>query len=313
MVLVDGYGRPLLNLRIALTRHCNLRCEYCHMEGEENGEESSATMSVDEVVRIARIAVELGVSKIKLTGGEPLVRKDILEIVKGIASIDGLRDLSMTTNGVLLCSLAQGLRAAGLQRVNISLPTLSAELYNKLTGGKLQDVLEGVKAAVDAGFSPVKLNMLVLKCVNEEDFGEMISFAREAGAVLQLIELEPVNVSWPYYIANHKALDGYEVLLSQKALKVETRRFMQNRRVYYLPSVQVEVIRPSENAEFCAGCTRMRVTSDGKLKTCLMRNDDLVDFLTPMRNGASDRELARLFEVANAKRKPYNSSKCVEI
>jgi len=256
-----------------------------------------------------KIAVELGVSKVKLTGGEPLVRKDISEIVGRISATHGLSDLSMTTNGSLLAPMAEELRARGLRRVNISLPTLNSAVYNKLTGGRVEDVLKGVKAAVDAGFCPVKLNMLVLKCVNDYDFPEMIRFAAETGAILQLIELEPINIDDAYYAANHKALDEYESLLRQKAVKVETRQFMQNRRIYHLSDVRVEVIHPTENTEFCENCTRLRVTSDGQLKPCLMRNDNLVDILTPMRNGASDGEIAQLLMLSNQKRRPYDNVK----
>lgn len=309
MVLKDSWGRPLLNLRVAVTRRCNLRCQYCHMEGEEVLAESVAEeMTVDEIIRIVRIAVSLGIFKVKLTGGEPLMRKDIVEIVKGIAAVPGLADLSMTTNGTMLASLAEELHANGLKRVNVSLSTLNEEVYNKLTGGRLGDVLEGVKAAVDVGFYPVKLNMLVLKDVNNNAVLEMIDFAREAGTILQLIELEPINISSAYYYANHKSLDEYETLLKQKAEKVETRRYMQNRRIYHLPNVKVEVIHPIENTKFCMHCTRLRVTSDGKLKPCLMRNDNLVDILTPMRKGANDQELIELFKLANQKRQPYNKN-----
>jgi cyclic pyranopterin phosphate synthase len=310
MVLRDNFGRPLLNLRVAVTSHCDLRCRFCHMEGEEKSDEIPAReMTVDEIGRIVRIAVELGVSKVKLTGGEPLVRKGILEIVEKISRIRGLSDLSMTTNGALIASLAKELRARGLNRVNISLPTLNPEVYNKLTGGRVEDVLKGIRAAVEVGFHPVKLNMLVLKCVNDYDFPEMIRFAAETGTILQLIELEPINVDGTYYEANHKALDEYESMLREKAAKVETRQFMQNRRIYHLPDVKVEVVHPTENTEFCGNCTRLRVTSDGKLKPCLMRNDNLVDILTPMRNGASDEEIAQLFQLANQKRQPYNDVK----
>jgi cyclic pyranopterin phosphate synthase len=279
------------------------------MEGEEVLAESVAEeMAVDEIIRIVRIAVSLGIFKVKLTGGEPLMRKDIVEIVKGIAAVPGLADLSMTTNGTMLASLAEELHANGLKRVNVSLSTLNEEVYNKLTGGRLGDVLEGVKAAVDVGFYPVKLNMLVLKDVNNNAVLEMIDFAREAGTILQLIELEPINISSAYYYANHKSLDEYETLLKQKAEKVETRRYMQNRRIYHLPNVKVEVIHPIENTKFCMHCTRLRVTSDGKLKPCLMRNDNLVDILTPMRKGANDQELIELFKLANQKRQPYNKN-----
>mgnify|MGYP005851230137 CR=1 FL=1 len=309
MVLKDSFGRPLLNLRIAITRRCNLRCQYCHMEGEDERTENYAReMTVDEIVRITRIAVGLGIFKVKLTGGEPLMRKDVIEIVKGIAAVSGLADVSMTTNGTMLASLAKELHANGLKRVNISLPTLNEEVYNKLTDGRLGDVLEGVEAAVDVGLYPVKLNMLVLKGVNNSSVLEMIDFARETGTILQLIELEPINISSAYYSANHKSLDEYEKLLKEKAVKVETREYMQNRRIYHLPNVKVEVIHPTENTEFCMRCTRLRVTSGGKLKPCLMRNDNLVDILTPMRNGADDHELMELFKLANQKRQPYNEN-----
>jgi len=309
MVLKDNYGRPLLNLRITITKQCNIRCLYCHMEGEEKFlNNHAAEMTVDEIVRIVKIAVGLGISKVKLTGGEPLMRKDVVEIVKGIAEIPGLKDLAMTTNGTLLAPIAEELHANGLKRVNINLPTLDAEVYDKLTSGRLEDVLEGVNAAVEAGFYPVKLNMLILKGVNDGDVPKMIDFARETGTILQLIELEPLNISDAYYSVHHKLLGEYESMLGQKALKVETRRYMHNRHIYHLPDVKVEVVHPIENTEFCKHCTRLRVTSDGKLKPCLMRNDNLVDILTPMRNGASDKELIELFKIANQKRQPYNKN-----
>jgi cyclic pyranopterin phosphate synthase len=276
------------------------------MEGEEKPKSNARTvMSADEIVRIVKVAVGLGVSRVKLTGGEPLVRKDIVEIVKGIASVSGLEDLSMTTNGTLLPPLAEELRARGLKRVNISVPTLNEEVYGKLTGGRVEDALRGVEAAVAAGFYPVKINMLILKCATDYDFPKMLDFARSTGVILQLIELEPVNISGTYYAENHKALDEYEAVLKEKAVKVETRRYMQNRRIYHLPDVRVEVVHPLENTEFCLHCTRLRLTSSGKLKPCLMSNENLVDILTPLRSGASDEELAELFRKANLRRQPY--------
>jgi cyclic pyranopterin phosphate synthase len=305
MVLVDNCGRPLLNLRMVVTRRCNLHCQYCHMEGEEIGNGLADEMSVDEIVHIARIAVSLGISKVKLTGGEPLMRKDIQEIVKGIAVLQGLKDLSMTTNGTMLAHLAEELHTNGLKRINISFPTLQGEVYDKLCGGRLEDVLEGVEAAVNSGLCPVKLNMLILRNINDAIVPEMIEFARKTGTILQLIELEPINISESYYLASHRPLDDYEDMLRQKAVKVETRQYMQNRRIYQLPDVKVEVIHPIENTEFCKNCTRLRLTSDGKLKPCLMKNDGLIDILTLMRKGASDQELTELFKFANLRREPY--------
>jgi cyclic pyranopterin phosphate synthase len=277
------------------------------MEGEDKrGGNSANEMSVDEIARIVRIAVALGVSRVKLTGGEPLMREDTADIVKGISALPGLSDLSMTTNGTMLASLAEELRASGLKRVNVTLPTLNEGLYERLTGGKVKPVVDGVRAAVKAGLFPVKLNMLVLKDLNDNDVPAMIAFARETGAVLQLIELEPLNITDAYYSRHHKPLDEFENALKQTAVEVETRQYMQNRRIYHLPEVRVEIIHPTENAEFCMHCTRLRVTSDGKLKPCLMTNNDLIDILAPMRKGASDKELMELFRQANQARQPYN-------
>ena len=309
MVLTDSCGRPLLNLRLAVTKTCNLRCSYCHGEGEEREpEQYNGEMTVEEIVRIVHVAVDLGISRVKLTGGEPLMRKDIVNIVGKISSIPGLKDLSMTTNGVMLEALADELHEAGLKRMNISLPTLDGAVFRKLTGGVIEGAINGVRAAVEAGLYPVKLNMLILKGINDEAVPDMIEFATRTGTVLQLIELEPINMSDSFYCTNHQSLDLYEEALQQKAIRIETRRFMQNRHVYYLPGVKVETVRPIENTEFCLHCSRLRVTSDGKLKPCLMRNDNLVDFLTPLRRGASDKELAELFILANQKREPFNKN-----
>jgi len=263
-------------------------------------------MSVEEIVQIAKVAINLGIGRIKLTGGEPLMRRDVCDVVKGIAGIPGLLDLSMTTNGLLLDKLAKPLCTAGLKRVNISLPTLNPETYLKLTGGKLENALAGVKAAVESCFSPVKLNMVVLKGVNVGDVPEMMDFARDVGVILQLIELDPINVSSEYYSKHHRFLTEQEAILREEAISIETRRLMHNRLIYHLPDVTVEVVHPTENSDFCMHCTRMRVTSDGKLKPCLMRNDNLVDILAAIRSGASDEELKELFMKANMQREPFN-------
>jgi len=301
-MIYDNCGRPVLNLRISVTQKCNMRCPYCHREGEGY---PSTVMSAEEIVHIVKVALSLGISRVKLTGGEPLLRKDILDIVEGIAKLRGLRNLSMTTNGTFLEAMAKDLKMKGLNRVNVSLPTLNPETYRNLMGGNLRDAIEGVRAAVEAELHPVKLNMLILKNVNEREVEKMIQFAERTMTILQLIELEPLNLSDAYYERYHIDLNEIEQRLKEQALEVKTREDMQNRRVYFLPKVKVEVIRPIENTEFCAHCTRIRVTSDGKVKPCLMRNDNLVDILTPIRNGANDEELTKLFLKAVKRREPY--------
>ncbi|MGF3522726.1 MAG: GTP 3',8-cyclase MoaA [Candidatus Bathyarchaeia archaeon] len=309
MTLTDNCGRPLLNLRISVTQRCNLHCTYCHREGEvKQANRTVEKMSPAEIIRITKIAVNLGIQRIKLTGGEPLMRQDLCDIVEGIAQIPGVKDLSMTTNGMLLAPIAEKLHNAGLKRVNISLPTLNPQTYHKLTGGNLQQAIAGIQAAVKANFCPVKLNMVILKNINENDVPDLIDFARQSGTVLQLIELDPVNVSSTYYATHHQTIDKQEALLKEKALTTESRRFMHNRRIYHLPHVTVEVVHPIENTEFCMHCTRMRLTSDGKLKPCLMKNDNLTDLLTPLRAGAADEELTNLFKQANQLREPFNKN-----
>lgn len=309
MSLLDSCGRPLLNLRISITQRCNNRCVYCHKEGEvQRANQSAEIMSIKEIRRIAKTAIELGISRIKLTGGEPLMRSDLVGIVSGIASMPGLRDLSLTTNGLLLSAMAKDIFAAGLKRINISMPSLNPKTYHKLTGGKLDAALHGINTAIKVGFNPVKLNMVILKDENVKDVQDMIDYVAETGAILQLIELDPINVSDQYYTSRHQSMDQIQEMLRQKAVSIEKRPFMHNRLIYHLQNATIEVVLPIENSEFCMHCTRLRVTSDGKLKPCLMRNDNLTDILTPIRQGASDEELKQLFLKANQLREPYNKN-----
>jgi cyclic pyranopterin phosphate synthase len=305
-MIKDNFGRPVLNLRLSLTQRCNFNCPYCHREGQTSDPASPPVeMTAPEITRLTQIAISLGITRIKLTGGEPLLRRDVLDIVRGIARLPGLRDLSMTTNGAFLAHVAKELRESGLRRINISLPTLQRHIYTSLMGGELSDVLEGVDAAVKAGLDPVKLNMLVLAGVNDHEIPAMMQFAAQRGTRLQLIELEPVNVTEEYYKRHHLPLEGVEDALAKRAMRVEVRQYMQSRRVYHLATGSVEVIRPIENTVFCAHCTRLRITSDGKLKPCLMVNEGLTDVLTPMRAGATDDELATLFTQVCRARVPY--------
>jgi cyclic pyranopterin phosphate synthase len=262
-------------------------------------------MTTNEVLRIAHVAVALGMTRIKLTGGEPLLRSDVIDIVRGLATISGLRDLAMTTNGTHLSILAKPLKDAGLRRVNINLPSLDPKTYSMLNGGDLDDVLDGVGAAVKAGLYPVKLNTLILRGANVDVIPKMIEFARQNQVILQLMELEPVNIEDEFYKEHFFSLTHFEEDLKKQALEVQTRGNMQNRHIYTLPGVKVEVVHPIENTLFCAHCTRLRVTSDGKLKPCLMVTDNLVNALTPMRNGATDEELKELFISAVKRREPY--------
>jgi cyclic pyranopterin phosphate synthase len=301
-MIYDNFNRPVLNLRISVIQKCNKHCPYCHREGENN---PTDLMKVPEIIQIVRIALSLGINRVKLTGGEPLLRNNIVDIVKGIAELEGLKDLSMTTNGTHLKDLAKDLRKSGLKRVNVSLPTLDPLVYKEIMGGNLQDVIDGIKTAVAVGMNPVKLNMLLLKDINDNEINQMIQFATETGTILQLIELEPINISKKYYKDHHIGLDKIENKIKKFALEKKVRKFMQKRRIYKLKNVKIELIRPIENTEFCGSCTRLRITSDGKIKPCLMRSDNLIDILSSMRQGANESKLRELFIEAIQKREPY--------
>ncbi|NOZ58318.1 MAG: GTP 3',8-cyclase MoaA [Euryarchaeota archaeon] len=291
-MLRDSFGRPLTSMRISITQRCNFRCRYCHHEGitESAGEE----MTPQEIRRVVSLGARFGVRKVKLTGGEPLVRRDVVEIVEEVAGVRGIEDLSMTTNAYYLAELAHELKRAGLDRVNISLDTLRSDVFSWITrGGELERVIAGIEAALEAKLTPVKINMVVMKGVNEDEIHEMLTRFSGRDVVLQLIEL--VASDEDFFRRYFFDLDAFEEELAKRAVAVHERRFMHGRRQYQLNGARVEVIKPMHNSRFCAHCTRLRVTADGKFKPCLMRSDNLVDFLTPMRRGASDEELERLF------------------
>ena len=269
-------------------------------------------MTPTEIARITRIAGELGVRSIKLTGGEPLTRKDIVEIIRLIHEENSTMEISMVTNGTLLTApLASSLKENGLVRANINIPSVEKRTYESLTGGRLQDALSGVESAISAGLFPVKVNMLLLRGVNSDQVDSMLDFCRKTGVTLQIIELEPLTLDARYYSRHHLSLDDIERKLSIKARKVEVRQSMHGRKVYHLEDATVEVVKPVENTEFCLHCSRMRLTSDGRLKSCLMRSDDLVDLLPSIRSCASDDVLKDLIAASARRRRPFYDAKSV--
>ncbi len=290
MTLKDPFNRPVSNLRISLTPKCNLACIYCHREGEKKPEEP---LSAAEIAEILRVAEKIGIRSVKFTGGEPMLRPDLLEIIQ---SVPAGMESSITTNGTCLAGLAADLKAAGLRRVNVSIDSLDHETYKKITGtDKLDDVLEGINAAVETGLTPVKLNMVVLAGINDHEIDDFLAFVRgNRNLVLQLIELMHFNEC-----TNHGDLNGVEDALAARSKQIITRR-MHHRKKYCLDGAEVEVVRPLHNTEFCAFCNRLRVTSDGKLKPCLLRTDNHIDI-----RGKSGVELEELFRKAVSLREPF--------
>ncbi len=305
--MLDNYGRLINNMRISITQQCNLNCFYCHHEGER---ENNGHMKPSEIERIAQIASKVGIEKLKITGGEPLLRKDVVEIVKRTAKY--MNEVSMTTNGVLLQEYAWELKGAGLSRVNVSLDAFTPETYERIANkNAFHGVNKGVKAAMDAGLNPVKLNMVVLKGINEHDIQPAIEYASGIGAILQLIEFESNREEAQNNTFNrhHYNLSAVEKKLENMASEVRQRR-MHRRKKYILPSenngcAEVEIVRGMHNSVFCSNCTRLRITSSGELKPCLLRHDNHIDIIDPIRKGASDDELIALFEMAIRLKEPY--------
>lgn len=305
-VVKDKYDRPILSLRITLTNRCNVNCIYCHHDGMRS---SKNEMTPDEIYKICQIAKRIGVRKIRLSGGEPLIRKDIVEIISKISSI-GFNDISITTNGILLEKYAKDLKEAGLDRVNVSLDTLNPETYEFITKKDyLEAAKKGILKSVEVGLYPVKINMVIMRDINEHEIKDMFNFCKDNNMVLQLIELiESENCDDDKFSAEyHYKLDMVEERLSDIADEVREREFMQGRRKYYINGGEIEVVKPVDNSKFCANCTRLRVTPDGKIKPCLLRNDNLVDIITDIRNNESDEKLEEIFLKGIDKREPFNT------
>ncbi len=304
-VVKDKFERPILSLRITLTNRCNVNCIYCHHDGMVS---SSQEMTPDEIYRICKIAKKIGVRKIRLSGGEPLIRKDIVEIVSKINSI-GFKDISMTTNGILLKKYAKDLKDAGLDRVNVSFDTLNRDTYEFITRKNyLSTAKNGILKSVEVGFYPVKINMVLMKNVNEHEIKDMFKFCKKNDIVLQLIELiESENCDDDNFSAKyHYKLDSVEEKLIDIADDIKIREFMQDRKKYYINGGEIEVVKPVDNSCFCANCTRLRITPDGKIKPCLLRNDNLVDIIKHVRNNESDEKLEKIFLNGINKREPFN-------
>ncbi len=304
MVKTDNFQRPVLSLRISITNRCNINCFYCHHDGIIPQEYE---MTPREIERIARVAKNIGIRKIRLSGGEPLIRDDIIDIVTRISSLK-FKDIGLTTNGSLLEKYAQSLRDAGLNRVNVSFDTLNPEIYRFITKSSYVDQVKmGIKKAAEVGLYPVKINMVVMRDLNHQEIWDMFEFCKENGAILQLIELLKAE-SCPdtdFFDDYYYDISIIEEKLKAKTDEIKTRSFMQDRKKYFLEGGEIEIVRPMDNTEFCKNCTRLRITPDGKLKPCLLRNDNLVDLIEPLHRKYLDKELEKLFLESISNREPY--------
>ena len=291
---LDRHGRRIHYLRISLTDHCNLRCVYC-MPEDITFRPSAELMQDDEILQLVRMFSLLGFDKFRLTGGEPTLRANLVELVRSIAQTPGIRSLNMTTNAVLLDRLAQPLAQAGLQRVNISLDTLDPQKFQTLTRwGSLEEVWTGIQAAEQAGLLPVKLNCVAVRGYNETDLPSLARLTLEHPWQVRFIEMMPFGGATD--LQTSQLVTASEMLrLIEAALgplePVNGGALDGEARLYRLPGGKGDVgFITSVSAPFCPDCTRARLTADGRLRLCLLREGE-VDLLTPLRQGATLEEL----------------------
>ena len=281
----DSFGRNINYLRISVTDLCNLRCKYCMPEKGICKVEHENILSLEEICEIAKVFVSLGVNKIRLTGGEPLTRKGLVELVEKLGKLDGIKDLAMTTNGILLKKYARDLKLAGLNRVNISLDTLDESKYSQITrGGRLKDVLDGIEVAKTVGLTPIKINTVLIGGFNENEIEDFVNLTRTEEIDVRFIELMPVGEASKWaeenFISNAVILDKVSTLE-----KVENQDPSSPAVYYKLPNAKgrVGIINPI-SCKFCEYCNRVRLTSQGKLKLCLHSNDE-IDLRDKLRQG----------------------------
>jgi cyclic pyranopterin phosphate synthase len=303
--ILDSFGRSINYLRISVTDRCNLRCIYCMPPEGVPQMPHSEILSYEEIRTVVRAAAELGINRIRVTGGEPLVRAELSKLVKMLSQIVGIQELSLTTNGTLLKKHALELKQAGLSRVNVSLDTLKADKFQRITRrGKLQDVLEGIEAAKYAGLEPVKINTVVMRGINDD---EILDFARmtcEEGWHVRFIELMPFK-------GVAEVVPSVELRQHISSLgKLEPCASITGNgpAVYYrLAGAKgtIGFISPLTELPFCSRCNRLRLTPNGRLRPCLLDEDE-IDLKMPLRNNASIEELKHLILKAVASKPEHH-------
>ena len=290
--LIDPFGRRIEYVRLSVTDKCNLRCFYCMPKGFKDFEQPEHWLTHDEIERVIKAFTELGVARVRLTGGEPLVRKNISQLSKRLTALPGLKDLSLSTNAVLLDKHANDLHDAGVSRINVSLDSLNPERFKEITGGELQPVLDGLIAAKQAGFSPIKINMVAMKGINDDEFEDMVEFCIKHDFTLRLIETMPMGATGEDATDHYLDLQTVKQQLSQRYELIPgvmpgggPARYVQIKNT----NLRIGFITPISQ-HFCDTCNRVRLSVDGTLYLCLGQ-DDKVELRPLLRDGISDNEL----------------------
>jgi len=304
--LIDTYGRVHRNLRVSLTDRCNLRCTYCMPNDFAAWLPSEHQLTTDELVRVIEIAVSEGINEVRLTGGEPLLRPDLVEIVSRINAITNAPTLTMTTNALTLDKVAQPLVDAGLTRINISLDTLDRDRFKLMTHrDRIDDVFAGIKAAQDAGINPIKINAVLLKGVNADEAPALLEWALANNLALRFIEQMPLDAGGIWERSSLVTADDiYADLSTRYELTPCDGRGSSPAEEFFVNGGPATVgIIGSVTRPFCGACDRLRLTSDGQLRSCLFSLEEM-DLRTAMRNGASDEDIALRFRKTVAGKLP---------
>lgn len=295
-------------LRISITDRCNERCLYCMPRGFNGWQERGEILSYEEILRVCSVAARVGFRKFRVTGGEPLVRKDVPGFVGRLSKIPGVRAIGMTTNGTRLAPAAKALREAGLRAINISLDALTPSIYRRITGGEVGPVLEGIRAAARAGFERVKLNMVLIRGMNEDEIWPIVRFAAEHDLVLRFIELMPVSLTEMLNEKNFlpvgevmRILSGRDRLFPMGEVRLGhgPARYFQLEKT----GVTVGFIGAITNLHFCEACNKVRLTADGKIRPCLGNHGEY-DLKPALRGGGSDDDLHEIFRKALEEKPP---------
>lgn len=302
-MLFDRYGRPLSTLRIVVNNECNYKCIYCHKEGMYKNKDER-TLSLEELKVITKIASKLGINRFKISGGEPLLHNDIVDIVKWLNELKP-NDISMTTNGFHLATFAIQLAEAGLQRVNIGLPSLNRNKFRYVTGVDALDVvIKGINIAKDVFLKPMTINVVVLKNINEHEYLDFIEFASKFNARLRFIELEPIGEGKKDFNNLYTPLDKIVEFLEGVSVKMYIRE-VNLRPVYVLDNgVEAEIVRWYRNHKFCLYCDRIRLYSDKTLKPCVGLNN-YIDLRKCLEPKIDEDCIESMIIYANTIRKPF--------
>lgn len=300
--LASSFGRSIGYLRISVTTRCNLRCVYCRPSDLRFEERRDQFLDFDEMLRIVRLLADRGLYKVRITGGEPLVRSGVVDFIGQVARVPGIRDLAMTTNGTLLAKYAQDLVAAGLKRVNVSLDTLDEDVFEVMTGGgRLRTVIEGIEAAERAGLRPIKLNTVVVRGYNDDQVDQIAALTLDRDWHVRFIEYMPIGGDQALYEKRFVPATEVKRRLESRFGPLEALDWsgLSAARDFKISGAKgsIGLITPMTE-HFCAGCNRLRLTADGKIRPCLLTEIE-TDILTPLRQGVSDEELLHILGVSS--------------